>query len=170
MLKFHGALHTAIVLAVAGACSCHRKADHSDTIEVSLCDLRNKRELFAGKRIEVKGWVYTDEERFGLGNGDCGIGLMHSDSPLNRQRDEFIALVKKTQGDTWNSYDKVFAILRGRFETAPIIKDGHETWSPGYCCGSSPSVLVFEDVACAVEAPMSNNTMQSAELQCHRTK
>jgi|SRR5579872_5803575 len=169
-MKFHGALPTAIVLTVAGAHSCHRKVARSDTIEVSLCDLRNQRELFAGKRIEVKGWVYTDEERFGLGTNDCGIGLMHSDSPANRQRDRFNALVTKTQRGTWNSDHEVFAILRGRFHTAPIVKDGQEIWSPGYCCGSSPSVLVIEDVACAVEAPMSSNSMQSAESQCHQPK
>jgi hypothetical protein len=110
--------------------------------------------------------VYSDEERFGLSDDKCAIGLWPMTSKgANSQGEQFDNLIRKAKRGGFSTDREVFAVVEGRFVTEQSAI-GTGSWSPGYAAGASPTVLVIERVECSVIAPIKTNSEKQAAAHC----
>jgi len=132
----------------------------------SLCDLRNSRERFGGKTVQVEGWIYTDIERFLLSDGDCAVPLENPDpKPTGLGMEQLDTLVERAKMGTFNTGEEVFAVVVGRF-LIEETKVGNDVWKPGF--SPSRSVLLIQRVVCSAVAPMTANTKAAARSKCQQ--
>ena len=151
---------------------CHRTPRPNEILKPTLCDLRERPDEFGGKMVQVAGWIYTDIERFGLQEPNCGVSLAWSESQTkspDTKVSKFTALLKASRKNLFETDGQLFTIVQGKFETAMIRKNGHLVMSgSGYGGGaaSAPSILTIEQVVCSVVAPASSTTKGDAAKRC----
>ena len=116
----------ALVSLLSCATSCR-----SVIAKASPCELRDSSERYANKRIQTKGWIYTDEERFGLSNDKCSLGLWMPDlAQSDGGVDRFNTLAKNAKKGGFTTHYEVFAVIEGRFLTEQTTI-GKDVWAPG---------------------------------------
>lgn len=171
-----------LIKALASALSCFilvasQTAHPRPIVKVSVCDVRERPDEFGGKVIQIAGWVYTDIERFGLQDQNCGVALRWPEK-LDEQRrtkdeqvERFSRLLKRSKKNPFETDGQLFTIMQGRFETAMVRKDGQlvmEGSGYGGGAGSAPSVLTIQRVVCSVVAPINKTSIAEASKRCIR--
>lgn len=145
------------------ACSCNRYRE--TVIQVSLCDLRNNQEQYSNKLVQLKGWVYSDLERFVLEDANCVVAMRIPAPATGAQLERFEKLFQEAKKGGFNTSDDVFAVIVGRFLTVET-RIGNDIWTPGVGHGQSPSLLLVQQVTCSTLAPMANHTEAEATSRC----
>jgi hypothetical protein len=157
-----------VALAVcAASCGARPKPAGRDVVvPVSLCDLRNSRERYGGKTVQVEGWIYTDLERFLLSDGGCAVPLENQDpKPAGLGIERLDSLLKEAKKGSFNTSEDVFSVVVGRFLTEET-KIGNDVWKPAL--SPSQSVLLIQRVVCSAVAPMTANTKAVARSTCQQ--
>ena len=167
IIRSRALFSTLAALALTAACGGRPKATARDlVVPASLCDLRNSRERFGGKTVQVEGWIYTDIERFLLSDGDCAVPLENPDpKPTGLGMEQLDTLVERAKMGTFNTGEEVFAVVVGRF-LIEETKVGNDVWKPGF--SPSRSVLLIQRVVSSAVAPMTANTKAAARSKCQQ--
>ena len=161
-----------VVVAFALSTACWEKRSIRDrplAPEVSLCDLRNNLEQYANREVQVRGWIYTDLERFVIENGRCAVAVRLPEPLVGSQMERFERLLQTAKRNGFNTADDLFVVLIGKsFTTETRI--GNEVWRPGFGAGQSPTLLLVRQVICSAVAPMTNTDETAANALCQAAR
>jgi len=143
---------------------CQKGSRAEPPVKTSLCELRDKPESFAGKKIQTAGWIYTDAENFSLDNGRCGInleGLAETDTRrADRRWRDFEQMLATSKNGSFNSDHQVFAVIRGSFRgSSRRLPNGSQ---------AEPSIISIDQIMCSTVAPIKTNSEETAESKCYQ--
>jgi hypothetical protein len=151
------------LLASCLFCSCRSNSRHEAPTFASICELRDKSGVFAGKIVRTSGWIYTDLERFGLQNDsrDCSVALDYSKMTTAEQSNsttqQFEARIIAAKHGTFDTSGQVFAVVQGEFATYGEWKNERH-----------PGTLLIERIICSADAPRAASTQAEALSQCDK--
>ena len=151
--------------------TCRRMPHANEILKATVCDLRERPDEFGGKMVQVAGWIYTDIERFGLEEPNCGVALRWSENKTqttDTQMSKFTDLLKASKRNPFETDGQLFTIVQGKFETAMVRKHGQLVNESGSVvgAGSGPSILIVQKVVCSILAPASSTTKDAATQRC----
>ena len=117
-LSCHRASIISALISLLSVVACSNKISQpKEAPIVPLCQIRDQPQQFLGRTVRTSGWIYTDLERFGLGDEKCALALGYEGrkdtgtaSDMEQQR--FEELLKAAKKGTFNTNSELFAVWK----------------------------------------------------------